>query len=50
LAATHVSLVNSYSLLDVKELGPELRKDIPRNKIKALSPKCIEEWKPAMEK
>ena len=48
LAAAHMSLVDSYSLLNVKELGPELRTDIPRNKTEALSPQFIEEWKPAM--
>jgi hypothetical protein len=50
LAAAHVSLVDSYAMLDVKELGPELRTDIPRNNVEAMSPNFVDEWKPAMEK
>jgi hypothetical protein len=50
LAAAHLSLVDSYAILHVKELGPELRPDIPRTSIQALSPPFLSEWKPAMEK
>jgi len=50
LAAAHVSLIESYDLLHVKQLGPELRSDIPSTCTQALSPAFVAEWKPAMEK
>jgi hypothetical protein len=48
LAAVHVSLCDSYSLLSA-DLGPDLR-PIPKTCSQALSPDFIQDWKPAMEK